>query len=72
MEFAKGGKVEFHTVEDLTEVDNAYVIPYTQEQREQMHAEVMENLSRLDGTKRSRVKLLSGMTDEEIDELGGL
>lgn len=38
---------------------------------EEYDAAVREALSRLDGTSRSAVQLLTGATYEEIDELGG-
>jgi hypothetical protein len=33
---------------------------------------VLRELQNLDGSVRSAVKALTGLTDEEIDELGGL
>lgn len=33
---------------------------------------VREALGKLDGTRRSRVALLSGLTPERLDELGGV
>lgn len=42
------------------------------EQSKDIQAQVAADLSQLDGTTRSRVRLLTGLTDEQLDELGGL
>ena len=35
-------------------------------------SEIADALAQLDGTERAVVRLLTGLTDEQIDEVGGL
>lgn len=40
--------------------------------REQQWEQVRQALSKLDGTRRSRVALRTGLSPERLDELGGV
>ncbi len=45
---------------------------YLGSQRDELAAGLREAMSVLDGTNRSRLALLTGLTAEEIDEVGGI
>lgn len=44
---------------------------YLELRRKERQAELRETMARLDGTNKSRLALLTGLTPERIDELGG-
>lgn len=52
-------------------VDDA-VREYVQRHRDKIERGVTEALAHLDGSPRSAVALLTGLSDAEIDEVGGL
>lgn len=54
---------------DLVEAAVAF---YLNARREEMQAGMHELLSQLDGSRASRVAMLSGMTREELDAAGGV
>lgn len=54
------------------DVVNAAVREYVERHREEIQKAALEALRRLDGSTKSAVQLLTGASDEEIDELGGL
>jgi hypothetical protein len=45
---------------------------YLAARREEIHRKMTEAMSVLDGTTRARVALLTGVTPDDIDRLGGL
>jgi hypothetical protein len=54
---------------DLVEAAVAF---YLDALREEMQAGMRELLSQLDGSRAARVAMLSGMTCEELDAIGGV
>ncbi|WP_306212382.1 hypothetical protein [Actinoplanes sp. RD1] len=55
-----------------TEAEKAYIRQYAAEHRDEIIAQVRENLRKLDGTPGSVVSLLTGLSIERINELGGM
>ncbi|MCA1307859.1 hypothetical protein LC082_13230 [Microbacterium esteraromaticum] len=45
---------------------------YIERHREEIQKAVLEALRTLDGSTKSAVQLLTGASDDELDELGGL
>jgi len=45
---------------------------YLQIRREEMRAKMMESMRKLDGTNLARVALVSGLTPEQIQAVGGV
>ncbi|MFI0419085.1 hypothetical protein [Spongiactinospora sp. 9N601] len=45
---------------------------YLQVRQSELHAAMQEAMRQLDGSHTARVALLSGLTKEQIDELGGV
>ena len=54
---------------DLVEAAVAF---YLDARREEMQAGMRELLSKLDGSRASRVAMLAGMTRAELDSVGGV
>jgi hypothetical protein len=61
----------FMSVSKKTVVEEA-VREYIANHRDDIHAGVRDAISQLDGSTASAVSLLSGLSTEEIDDLGGL
>lgn len=53
------------------DVVNDAVREYIERHREEIQAAAIEALRTLDGSTKSAVKLLSGASDAELEELGG-
>ncbi|SJM63946.1 hypothetical protein [Gulosibacter sp. 10] len=51
---------------------NDAVREYVERHRDEIQEAALEALRTLDGTTKSAVQLLTGATDAELDELGGL
>lgn len=45
---------------------------YVEQRREELRRQMQEVMRKLDGTRRSRVALLTGISPERLDELGGV
>ena len=45
---------------------------YVEAHREEIQTAIKESLARLDGTNIAAVKMLTGLSEEELDELGGV
>lgn len=45
---------------------------YVEQRREELRLQMQEIMRRLDGTRRNRVALLTGIPPEMLDELGGV
>jgi hypothetical protein len=45
---------------------------YVEQRREEIRAQMREVMRTLDGSRRSRVALLTGLSPERLDELGGV
>jgi hypothetical protein len=45
---------------------------YVEQRREELRLQMQEIMRRLDGTRRARVALLTGIPPERLDELGGV
>lgn len=54
------------------DVVDAAVREYVEAHRDEIQTGVLDALRSLDGSTKSAVKLLAGLSDAEIDELGGL
>ena len=54
------------------DVVDAAVREYVEAHRDEIQTGVLDALHALDGSTKSAVKLLTGLNDAEIDELGGL
>jgi hypothetical protein len=50
----------------------AAIVEYLERRREEIRINMQAVLAKLDGTARSEVALLSGVSAERIDELGGV
>lgn len=48
------------------------VYAYIEQRREELGRQMQETMRRLDGTRRARVALLTGVQPEQLDELGGV
>lgn len=53
------------------DVVNEAVREYIERHREEIQKAAIDALRALDGTSQSAVQLLTGASDEELDELGG-
>lgn len=53
------------------DVVNEAVREYIERHRDEIQKAALEALRALDGTTKSTVQLLTGASDEELDELGG-
>lgn len=54
------------------DVVSVAVREYVEHHRDEIQKAALDALRSLDGSTKSAVQLLSGASDEEIDELGGL
>jgi Arc/MetJ family transcription regulator len=45
---------------------------YVEQRREELRLQMQEIMQKLDGTRRARVSLLTGIPPERLDELGGV
>jgi Arc/MetJ family transcription regulator len=45
---------------------------YVEQRREELRLQMQEVMRKLDGTRRARVSLLTGIPPERLDELGGV
>jgi len=48
------------------------VRPYVEQSRDEIRDQMRDVMRKLDGTRRSRVALLTGISHERLDELGGV
>lgn len=54
------------------DVVDAAVREYIDKHRDEINAGVQEALGHLDGSRRASIGLLSGLSDDEISDLGGV
>lgn len=45
---------------------------YVEQRRDELRHQLQEVIRRLDGTRRARVSVLTGIPPEQLDELGGV
>ncbi|WP_206445768.1 type II toxin-antitoxin system VapB family antitoxin [Agrococcus sp. KRD186] len=45
---------------------------YVEKHRNEIHEAIQESMRRLDGSNRAAVRMLTGFSDEELDDLGGV